>query len=245
MLRRTCSDSRDHVVPRHRRRAGGRAQQRGQHPQGGRLAGAVGSEEPDHLTLRDVEVDAVDGPDLGGCDGPAWCGRSAPDLVHGSRAVPSAGGGSSADHATDTKSSSRRRARGRPAGGRRASHRVAGMSTREGDATRGARAARSLPGVGRDDPAAGAGPAGLGRRQDVLRADVLRAVGVDAAAVRRERPDPGAEDLLLARRRAARRRRGVRRPGRPLARRRGAPSSSPRCRRRSPRSGSTRPADTW
>jgi len=54
----------DHVVARDRRRAGGRAQQRDQHPQGGGLAGTVGAEEAHDFTLGDVEVDAVDGLDL-------------------------------------------------------------------------------------------------------------------------------------------------------------------------------------
>ena len=43
--------------------AAGRAQQRGQHPHGGRLAGAVGAEEGVDLAVGDLEVDAVDGPD--------------------------------------------------------------------------------------------------------------------------------------------------------------------------------------
>ena len=44
-------------------RAGGRRQERGEHPQGGRLAGPVGTEEPDHLAGIDRERDPVDGPD--------------------------------------------------------------------------------------------------------------------------------------------------------------------------------------
>jgi hypothetical protein len=55
----------DDVVPGHRRGALGRSQQRGEHPEGGGLARAVGAEEADHLALGDIEVDAVDGADLG------------------------------------------------------------------------------------------------------------------------------------------------------------------------------------
>ena len=38
--------------------AAGGGQQRGEHPQGGRLAGPVGAEEAEGLTSRDIEVDA-------------------------------------------------------------------------------------------------------------------------------------------------------------------------------------------
>ena len=51
----------DDVVAGDRRPAAGRTQQRGQHPHGGRLAGAVGAEEGVDLALGDLEVDAVDG----------------------------------------------------------------------------------------------------------------------------------------------------------------------------------------
>src|SRR3954451_17432349 len=54
----------DHVVARHGRGPGGRPKQRGQHPQGRRLAGAVGPQEADHLTLGHVEVHPVDGANL-------------------------------------------------------------------------------------------------------------------------------------------------------------------------------------
>ena len=59
--------------------------QRGQHPQRGGLARAVGPEEAEDLALVDIEVDAVDGADLR--LGPALLrsGRSAPDLAPGSR----------------------------------------------------------------------------------------------------------------------------------------------------------------
>ena len=42
-------------------RAGGRGDQAEQHPQGGRLAGAVGAEEAGHRALVDLEVELVDG----------------------------------------------------------------------------------------------------------------------------------------------------------------------------------------
>ena len=53
----------DHVVARDPRRAAGGAQQRGQHPYRRRLAGAVWTQEGVDLTLGNLEVDAVDGPD--------------------------------------------------------------------------------------------------------------------------------------------------------------------------------------
>ncbi|CAA9359671.1 MAG: Signal peptidase I, partial [uncultured Nocardioidaceae bacterium] len=53
---------------------------------------------------------------------------------------------------------------------------------------------------------------GLAGHQDVRDADVLRAVGVDGAAVRHQRPDPGAEGELLGERRPARGRRRLRGP---------------------------------
>ena len=49
--------------PATRRAAAGRAQQRGQHPHRGRLAGAVRAEERVDLALGDLEVDARDGLD--------------------------------------------------------------------------------------------------------------------------------------------------------------------------------------
>jgi hypothetical protein len=55
----------DDVVAGHRGRALRRGEQRGEHPQRRGLAGAVGAEEPDDLTLGHVEVDAVDGAHLG------------------------------------------------------------------------------------------------------------------------------------------------------------------------------------
>ncbi len=52
----------DRIAPQiaagHRRLAGGRRQQRREHPLGGGLTGAVRTEEPDHLARRDGEVDA-------------------------------------------------------------------------------------------------------------------------------------------------------------------------------------------
>ena len=64
IARRTSAASVDDVVAGHPGAAAGRAQQRGQHPHRGRLAGAVGPEEGVDLALGDLEVDAVDGPDL-------------------------------------------------------------------------------------------------------------------------------------------------------------------------------------
>jgi len=42
-------------------RAGGRGDQAEEHPQGGRLAGAVGAEKAGHRPLVDLEVELVDG----------------------------------------------------------------------------------------------------------------------------------------------------------------------------------------
>src|SRR4051794_13492281 len=50
-----------HVVAGHERAPAGRAQQGDEHPDGGRLARAVGPEEAVHLTCGDLEIDAVDG----------------------------------------------------------------------------------------------------------------------------------------------------------------------------------------
>jgi hypothetical protein len=47
------------VAPRHARGSRRRSDQRGQHPQGRRLPGAVRAQEPDDLALGDVEVDAA------------------------------------------------------------------------------------------------------------------------------------------------------------------------------------------
>ena len=55
----------DHVVPGDGGGARRGLEQGGQHPQCGGLAGAVRAEERDDLALLDVEVDAVDGADLG------------------------------------------------------------------------------------------------------------------------------------------------------------------------------------
>ncbi len=52
------------VVAGDRSPAAGRQQQRRQHPHGRRLAGAVGAEEAVDFALRDLEVDALHGPDL-------------------------------------------------------------------------------------------------------------------------------------------------------------------------------------
>ena len=52
------------VEARHRRAARRGRQQRGEHVDGGRLAGAVGPEEAVDLARRDLEVDAVDGVDV-------------------------------------------------------------------------------------------------------------------------------------------------------------------------------------
>ena len=54
----------DHVVPGDGGPTGGRQQQRGQHADGGRLAGAVGTEEAEDLALGDLEVDALHGVHL-------------------------------------------------------------------------------------------------------------------------------------------------------------------------------------
>ena len=59
----------DDVVTGHPRGPAGRPQQRGQHPDRGRLAGAVGTEEGVDLTLGDLQVDARDREHLFG-EGP-------------------------------------------------------------------------------------------------------------------------------------------------------------------------------
>ena len=51
------------VRPRDRRLAAGRGEQRREHPQRRRLAGAVRAEEAEDLAGRDREVDAADGLD--------------------------------------------------------------------------------------------------------------------------------------------------------------------------------------
>ena len=61
--RRTSRWWRDHVVTGDLGRPGRRRDQGGQHPQGGRLAGAVGAEEGDELAAVDLEVEAADGLD--------------------------------------------------------------------------------------------------------------------------------------------------------------------------------------
>ena len=63
IARRTSAASSTTSWPATRGAAAGRAQQRGQHPHRGRLAGAVRAEEGVDLALGDLEVDAVDGPD--------------------------------------------------------------------------------------------------------------------------------------------------------------------------------------
>ena len=63
MLRRTVALVAHDVVPVDRGGARGRRDQRGQHPQGRRLAGAVGAEERDELARADLEVEAADGLD--------------------------------------------------------------------------------------------------------------------------------------------------------------------------------------
>jgi hypothetical protein len=66
----------DHVVAEHQGVAAVRTQQRGQHPDCRRLAGAVGAEQPVDGARRHLQVDAVGGPDVpegldqtGGLDG--------------------------------------------------------------------------------------------------------------------------------------------------------------------------------
>src|SRR5680860_1104242 len=54
----------DHVVPGDLGRAGRRRDQGGKHPQGGRLAGAIGAEERDELARGDLQVEAAHGLDL-------------------------------------------------------------------------------------------------------------------------------------------------------------------------------------
>jgi hypothetical protein len=49
----------DHVHARHAGAAGGRREERAEHPHGGGLAGAVGAEEAEHLPLGDGEVDVA------------------------------------------------------------------------------------------------------------------------------------------------------------------------------------------
>jgi hypothetical protein len=61
MARRTASGSRCDVVAGDRRPPAVGPQQRRQHPQGGRLAGAVRAEEAEDLAGGDVEGDVVDG----------------------------------------------------------------------------------------------------------------------------------------------------------------------------------------
>ena len=53
----------DDVVAGDLRGPGGRRDEGGEHPQGGRLAGAVGAEEGDELALGDLEVEAAHGLD--------------------------------------------------------------------------------------------------------------------------------------------------------------------------------------
>jgi len=53
----------DHVVPGDLGRAGRRRDQGGKHPQGGRLAGAIGAEERDELARGDLQVEAAHGLD--------------------------------------------------------------------------------------------------------------------------------------------------------------------------------------
>ena len=47
--------------------AAGRAQQRGEHLDGGGLAGSVRPEEGKYLSLRDVEADVLDGGEIAEC----------------------------------------------------------------------------------------------------------------------------------------------------------------------------------
>ena len=54
----------DDVEARDEHGAGVGLQQRREHADRGRLAGAVGAEEPEHAARRDLEVDAVEGPDV-------------------------------------------------------------------------------------------------------------------------------------------------------------------------------------
>ena len=54
-----------HVVPRDLGGAGGRRQQRGEHPQRGGLACAVGTEEGDELALGDLEIETANRLDGG------------------------------------------------------------------------------------------------------------------------------------------------------------------------------------
>ena len=67
-------------------------------------------------------------------------------------------------------------------------------------------------------------PAGAGR-QDLLHPVLLHPLGVDGAGAGRQRPDPGAEAVVLERRAAARRRDRLRRPGE-LAQRAAEPAAA-------------------
>jgi hypothetical protein len=53
----------DDVEPGHGGAAAGRRQQRAEHPHGGRLAGAVGPQKPEHLARGDRQVDVRNGLD--------------------------------------------------------------------------------------------------------------------------------------------------------------------------------------
>ena len=64
MLARTASGSRDDVVPRDARRAARRDGQGGHHPDGRRLAGAVGPEQSEDRPLGHLEADVVDGGEV-------------------------------------------------------------------------------------------------------------------------------------------------------------------------------------
>ena len=54
----------DDVQAGHPHGAGIGLEQRGQHPHRGRLAGAVGAQQPEHAARRRVQIDAVEGPDV-------------------------------------------------------------------------------------------------------------------------------------------------------------------------------------
>src|SRR3954465_7231983 len=109
----------------------------------------------------------------------------------------------STDQGTDTKSSPWRAAA--PATGPAATASRGGSVTEAPEhddhgARRRPEPTTTFPsGLGRDHRAAGARTGRVRDRQDVLRADVLRALRLDAAAVRRGRPDPRPEGVLLAR----------------------------------------------
>ena len=93
--------------------------------------------------------------------------------------------------------------------------RVCGVTSTDADPSRVRAEADAVQGAPRDRAPAGVRDHPRAGRQDVLRPVVLHPLGVDGARAHRQRPDPGAEAVVLGQRRAAaRRRHRLRRPGR-------------------------------